>query len=126
MVFILWERDSFSSLRDDVSSWRSLIRYFWPSDLMLRRKIPVMKKNWMKLSFLFIAFANSPRLGFLGFCWTRSEEEDEAEAILLPLSVTAGPKCFYEVVTQCSPKHFIRVWVLRVQYGSPGPLMDPE
>lgn len=29
MVFILWERDSFSSLRDDVSSWRSLID---PSD----------------------------------------------------------------------------------------------
>lgn len=60
MEFILCERDSCSSLRDDVSSWRSLIRYFWPTDLMLRSRIPVMKKSWMKLSFLFIAFASSP------------------------------------------------------------------
>lgn len=52
------------------------MRYFWPTDLTLRSKIPVIKKNCMKLSFLLIAFATKPS-DFLGF-WTPALEELEA------------------------------------------------
>ena len=44
------------------------MRYFWPKDLTLKSKIPVMAKNCMKLSLRLIAFATKPK-DFLGF-WT--------------------------------------------------------
>lgn len=66
MFFMRSVSFSFSSLRADASSWRSPIRYFWPSDLTLNSKIPVMAKNWMKLSLCFIAFLKKPR-DLLGF-----------------------------------------------------------
>lgn len=53
--------ESRSSLRAEVSSRRLLMRYFWPSDRRLRRRIPVMAANWMKLCLCFLALARSPR-----------------------------------------------------------------
>ncbi|KAI6695415.1 hypothetical protein NL676_023125 [Syzygium grande] len=53
--------DSRSSRRASVSSRRPWMRYFWPSDRRLRRRIPVMAANWMKLCLCFLALAKSPR-----------------------------------------------------------------
>lgn len=77
MFFMRSVSVSRSSIRADVSCWRSWMRYFWPKDLMLRSKIPVMAKNCIKLSLRFNAFAKSPidRLGF----WTPGPELGGAE-----------------------------------------------
>lgn len=53
-------RPSCSSLSAAVSSWRSWSRYFCPNDRKLSSKIPVITKNWMKLSFLLMALAINP------------------------------------------------------------------
>jgi len=57
IFFIRSVSESCSSLRSCVSSWSPWIRYFCPKDFMLKRRIPVIAKSWMKLSFRFIAFA---------------------------------------------------------------------
>lgn len=68
-----------SSLRKAVSSSRSWRRYFWPSDLRLRRKIPDMTKNCMKLSLRFNPLAIKPSVFFLlGFWKFEAELEEEA------------------------------------------------
>lgn len=77
-------RVSRSSFRADVSSRRSWIRYFWPNDLTLRSKIPVIAKNCMKLCLCFLAFAKKGS-DFLGFCAPVSELCGAEEAMDLRL-----------------------------------------
>lgn len=84
MFFMRSVRVSCSCLRAAVSSWRSWMRYFWPNDLTLRSKIPVMAANWMKLCLCFIAFAMNP-IGFLGFGTPGAELDGAEEAMAATL-----------------------------------------
>lgn len=58
----LFIRDSFSSCREALSSWRPSIRYFWPALFMLSNKTPPIKSRWIKLCFLCMACSMNPRV----------------------------------------------------------------
>lgn len=68
-----------SSLSSWTSSWSPWILYFCPTDLMLKRRIPVMAKNWMKLCFCFIAFAK--KFNFFGLPAPAPVDREEEEAM---------------------------------------------
>jgi hypothetical protein len=56
---------------------------------MLKRKIPVIAKSWMKLSLRFIAFATNPN-DFLGFCAALPAELEEAMRATAGAGLLAG------------------------------------
>jgi len=77
------EREVFSSLRTRISSSRLWILYFCPKDRMLRRRIPVIANNWMKLSFRFIAWDKNPNPFFEFSAAAPGVEEAEEEAMAI-------------------------------------------